>query len=192
MVPVIEENSLVRRFDFSSLITKEDDLNACDIGRKIIEDGGYFTNSPKYQTKENIFARPEPIWLKYRMSFLFSTFMYLGKEAKVSNMMAWIYMTNKSGAEDRDKLWHDHWHPKNPNAKMLSGIWYLHIPNDIKDLEYSGTEIALDGPEGNSKFFIRPHYGQWSLYPSNLYHRPGIVQSDEYRFVLAADIEYLI
>ena len=191
MLPVIEENSLVRRFDFSSLITKQDDSDACEVAKKIIAEGGYFENSPKFQTKENIFARHESVWLKYRMSFLTSVFLYLGHEAKVGNMMAWVYMTNKSGAEDREKLWHDHWHPTNPNAKMLSGIWYLHIPEDVKDLEHSGTEIAPHGPEGEGKFFVRPHYGQWIIYPSQTFHRPGIIQSDEYRFVLAADIEYL-
>lgn len=117
--------------------------------------------------------------------------MYLGREVKVGNMMAWIYMSNLPGAENREKLWHDHWHPKMPNSKMLSGIWYLHIPEDVKDLEHSGTEIAPHGPDGNGKFFIRPHYGQWAIYPSETWHRPGHIQSDEYRFVLAADIEYL-
>lgn len=188
---VIEENSLVHRYNFSSLITKQDDFEACEIARRIVESGGYFENSPKYQTKENIFARPESIWLKYRMSFLTSVFMYLGKEAKVGNMMAWVYMTNKPGAEDPQKLWHDHWHPTNPNAKMLSGIWYLHIPEDVLDIEHSGTEMAPNGVEGDGKFFVRPHYGQWIIYPSQIYHRPGHIQSDEYRFVLAADIEYL-
>ena len=133
---VIDYNDTFRKFDFSSIITKEDDREACDIIKKIIDEGHYFTNSPKYQTKENIFARPEPIWLKYRMSFLFSVFLYLGHEAKVANMMAWSYMTSLDGAEDRDKLWHDHWHPKNAGTKMLSGIWYLHIPDDVQDRDY--------------------------------------------------------
>jgi len=188
---VIEENTLVRRFDFSSFVTPQDNFEACEIAKRIIDGGGYFENSPKYQTKENMFARPEPLWLKYRMSFLTSVFMYLGREAKVGNMMSWVYMTNKSGAENPEKLWHDHWHPTNPNAKMLSGIFYLHIPDDVKDMEHSGTEMAPHGPDGGGKFFVRPHIGHWIIYPSNTWHRPGHIQSDDYRFVLAADIEYL-
>ncbi len=133
MLPVIEENDLVRKFDFSSTISQEDNQEAIGIIKSIIADGNYFTNSPKFQTKENIFARPEPVWLKYRMSFLFSVFMYLGREAKVSNMMAWRFMTNLESAEDREKRWHHHWHPTQPNSKMLSGIFYLHIPEDVKD-----------------------------------------------------------
>jgi len=190
MLPIIEENTLVRKFNFSSLITKQDDSEACNVIRQIVADGNYFTNSPKFQTKENLFARPESVWLKYRMSFIFSVFMYLGREVKVSEMMAWSYMTNLEGAENRDKLWHEHWHPKNPNSKMMSGIFYLHIPDDVKDRDYAGTEIAPHGPEGDGKFYVRPTDGTWLIYPSNTYHRPGIVQSNQYRFILAADIEY--
>ena len=188
---VIDQNNTFRKFDFSSTISKEDNTTAIGIIQNIIADGNYFKNSPKYQTQENIFARPEAVWLKYRMSFLFSAFMYLGREVKVNNMMAWSFMTNLEGAEDRETLWHNHWHPQNPNAKMLSGIFYLHIPEDVKDRDYCGTEMAPNGPNGDGKFFVRPSDYSWLLYPSNQWHRPGVVQSDNYRFILAADVEYL-
>jgi hypothetical protein len=188
---VIDHNETFRKFDFSSVITQSDNDTAIGIIKSIIADGNYFTNSPKYQTKENIFARQEAVWLKYRMSFLFSVFMYLGREVKVSNMMAWSFMTNLQGAEDREKLWHHHWHPSSPNARMLSGIWYLQIPNDVQDLDYCGTEMAPKGAIGDGKFFVRPTMGSWLMYPSDQWHRPGIVQSNNYRFILAADIEYI-
>ena len=188
---VIDQNSTFRKFDFSSLITKEDDRYTCGIIQQIVADGNYFTNSPKFQTKENLFGRKEEIWLKYRMSFLFSAFMYLGREVKVGNMMAWSYMTNLKTHEDRDKLWHNHWHPTNPDAKMLSGIWYLHIPENVRDRDYCGTEMAPNGPEKEGKFFVKPSDGHWLIYPSDRWHRPGIPQSDDYRFIIAADVEYL-
>ena len=117
--------------------------------------------------------------------------MYLGREVKVSNMMAWSYMTNLTTHENRDNLWHEHWHPQNPDAKMLSGVWYLHIPEDVRDRDYCGTEMAPNGPEKDGKFFVKPTDGHWLMYPSDQWHRPGIPQSDRYRFVLAADVEYL-
>lgn len=190
MIPVVNETETFRKFDFSSLITKEDNQTAMSIISDIIDKGDYFKNSPKFQTKENIFARSEPIWLKYRMSFLFSVFMYLGREVRVGNMMAWSFMTNLQGAEDRDNLWHHHWHPSSPNSKMMSGIFYLHIPDDVKDIDYCGTEMAPDGPASENKFYIKPSIGKWLIYPSDQWHRPGIVQSNKYRFVLAADVEY--
>jgi hypothetical protein len=192
MIPVIDQNDTFKKFDFSSVISRQDNDIAIGIIRNIIADGDYFTNSPKYQTKENIFARPEPVWLKYRMSFMFAVFMYLGREVKVSNMMAWSFMTNLESAEDREKLWHHHWHPTHEGAKMLSGVFYLHIPNDVKDRDYCGTEMAPTGPSNEDKFFVRPTDFSWLIYPSNQWHRPGIVQSNNYRFILAADIEYTI
>jgi len=190
MMTVIDSNDTFRKFDFSSTITHSDNQQAISIVKDIVSSGNYFTNSPKFQTKENIFARPEPVWLKYRMSFLFSLFMYLGREVKVSNMMAWSFMTNLQGAEDREKLWHNHWHPQNPNNKMMSGIFYLHIPEDVKDRDYCGTEMAPNGAQSAGKLFVKPSDYTWLMYPSNQWHRPGIVQSNEYRFILAADIEY--
>jgi hypothetical protein len=190
MNPVIDQNDIFKKFDFSSIITELDNQRACEIIKDIIADGNYFTNSPKFQTKENIFARPEPVWLKYRMSFLFSIFMYLGREVKVGNMMAWSFMTNLEGAENRENLWHNHWHPTRPDAKMMSGIWYLHIPEDVQDRDYCGTEMAPNGVDNDGKFFVRPSDFNWLIYPSDQWHRPGIVQSNQFRFVLAADVEY--
>lgn len=191
MKTIIDQNNLIQKFNFLNIITEDDNQEACGIIKSIIESGNYFTNSPKFQTKENIFARSEPVWLKYRMSFLFSVFMYLGREVRVSNMMAWSFMTNLEGAENRENLWHHHWHPTNSNAKMMSGIWYLHIPDDVTNRDYCGTEMAPDGVDSNNKYYIRPKNGHWLIYPSNIWHRPGIVQSNQYRFVLAADVEYI-
>ena len=192
MLKVIDQDAVFRKFDFSSIITEQDNREACKIIKQIIAEGNYFPNSPKFQTKENIFARKESVWLKYRMSFLMSVFMYLGREVKVSNMMAWSFMTNLEGAENRDNLWHNHWHPQNPNARMMSGIFYLHIPKDVKDRDYCGTEMAPNGAEGDGKFFVRPTDGNWLIYPGNQWHRPGIVQSHDYRFILAVDVEYVL
>jgi hypothetical protein len=190
MHTVIDQNDTFKKFDFSSIITPHDNQEAIGIIKNIIAEGNYFTNSPKYQTNENIFKRPEGVWLKYRMSFLMSVFMYLGREVKVNNMMAWSFMTNLEGAENRDNLWHHHWHPTHEGAKMLSGILYLHIPDDVKDYDYCGTEMAPNGPNGEGKLFVKPAEYTWLIYPSDRWHRPGIVQSNQYRFILAADIEY--
>jgi hypothetical protein len=184
---IIDSNNIFKKYDFSSIITAEDNSNAIQCIHSIIDSGNYFTNSPKYQTKENIFGRPEDFWLKYRMSFLFSIFMYLGKEVRVGNMMAWSFMTNLNGVENREDLWHNH---ATPGAKKLSGIFYLHIPNDVTDRDTCGTEMALDGPKGSDKLYVRPSEYSWLIYPSETWHRPGIVQSYNNRFILAADVEY--
>jgi hypothetical protein len=184
---IIDQNDLCRKYDYSSLISAADTHSAIGIINNIIDSGNYFKNSPPYQTNENLFGRPEAVWLKYRMTFLTSVFLYLGREARVSNLQAWSFMTNLSTVEDRNKYWHHH---NKHTGSSMSGIMYLHIPDDVKDFDTCGTEIAPNGPEGDGKFFIRPNYFTWMIYPSKIWHRPGIVQSDQYRFILAADIDY--
>ena len=188
MHTVIDQNEYCRKYDYSSLISATENDTAIGIIKSIIESGNYFKNSPLFQTQENLFGRSEDVWLKYRMTFLTSVFLYLGHEAKVSNMQAWSFMTNLATQEDRDKYWHHH---NKHSGNSLSGIMYLHIPDDVKDFETCGTELAPNGPEGDGKFFIKPSYYSWLIYPSAVWHRPGIAQSDQYRFILAADIDYI-
>ena len=184
---IIDQNEICRKYDYSSLITATENDTAIGIIKSIIESGKYFKNSPPFQTEENLFGRSEAVWLKYRMTFLTSVFLYLGHEARVSNMMAWSFMTKQSTQPDRDTLWHHH---DKHGGQGISGIMYLHIPKDVADSDTCGTEIALNGPAGDQKFFVRPSYYSWLIYPSHLWHRPGIAQSEDYRFILAADVQY--
>lgn len=188
MNTVIDQNELCKKYDYSSLITPADTNQAIGTINKIIDSGNYFKNSPPFQTQENLFARQEACWLKYRMTFLTSVFLYLGQEARVANMMAWCFKTNLATQENRDLYWHHH---NKHSGRSLSGIMYLHIPDDVKDFDTCGTEMAPNGPEGDGKFYIRPSYNTWLIYPSATWHRPGIVQSDQYRYVLAVDIDIL-
>lgn len=175
--------TLVKSYDYSSLITDQDCSEAIACTRQIIDAGNYFKNSPPYQTQENMFGRTESCWLKYRMTFLTSVFLYLGKEHKVANMMSWVYMTNKETQPDRKLLWHHH---DKHGMKGLSGILYLHVPEGGE-----GTEMAPNGPNGEGKFYVGPNKHTWNIYPSETWHRPGINTSDQFRFVLAVDIGYL-
>jgi hypothetical protein len=184
---IVDQNDLCRKYDYSSLITATENESAISTIDSIIEAGHYFKNSPPFQTNQNLFQREEPIWLKLRMTFLASVFMYLGKERKVSNMMAWSFRTNQTTQTDRNNQWHHH---EKHHWSSISGIMYLHIPDDVKDWDTCGTEMAPNGPQGDGKFFVRPSYYTWLIYPSKIWHRPGIPQSDKNRFILAADVEY--
>lgn len=179
---------LVKSYDYSSFITAADIDSAIVDINKIIDNGNYFTNSPRYQTKENIFALQSEHWLKFRMTFLTSVFMYLGQERKVGNMMAWCFKTNRSTEENRDSYWHHH---NKHSGQSMSGIMYLRIPDDVTDLSTSGTEMAPLGPDGDGKFYAGPNDRTWNIYPSQTWHRPGPVQSEQWRYVLAVDIDYV-
>jgi hypothetical protein len=188
---IVDSNEYIDCYDFSSLMSKEDNDQIKMIAKSIIDEGHYFKNSPKFQTKENMFARPEPVFLKMRQSFIFSCFLFLGREVQIKNIMSWVFMTNQQYAEDRDNMWHNHHISDNDGTTdTLSGIWYVHIPKDVSSPVLSGTEFTLGVPNQDETFFMKPKDLTWAIYPSKLYHRPGVSDSDEYRFVFAADMEY--
>lgn len=175
------------KFDFSSVIADADQTTAINQVTDIINSGQYFKNSPRYQTQVNLFGIRDPLWLKFRMSFIFSVFMYLGKEVPIHNLQSWVFMTNNEIPEDRDKLWHTHHYT--PGKTTISGIWYLKIPTDA-DYKSSGTEFAPNGVDAPERFIIEPVQKHWLVYPGRIYHRPMPPQSKEYRYVLAADLEF--
>lgn len=192
MHKIVTSNEYIDQYDFSSLITKEDNQQIQDITKKIIDSGDYFTNSPKFQTKQNLFARPEAVWLKMRQSFIYSCFMFLKREVRIKNIMSWVFMTSAKDVENRDRLWHNHHiSDNNGTTGTLSGLWYVYIPL-TSNPELTGTEFAMDWPEMKDTFFFKPNELTWNIYPSKIWHRPGITDSDEYRFVFAADMEYYL
>ena len=188
---VIENNEYIDQYNFSSLITEEDNKQLSKIASEIISSGDYFTNSPKYQTKQNLFARPEPVFLKMRQSFIYSCFMFLGKEVRIKNIMSWVFMTNNETAEDREIFWHNHHISDNSGiTDTVSGVWYVYIPI-VDNQDLTGTEFSMSGPpDFGDNFFLKPNKLTWNVYPSKLWHRPGICNTSEYRFVFAADMEY--
>jgi hypothetical protein len=187
---IVEKNEYIDLYDFSSLINQQDMYQLKTVVKSIIDSGNYFENSPKFQTKENLFSRQEPVFLKMRQSFIYSCFMFLGQEVRIKNIMAWSFMTNSEVVEDRDKYWHNHHVNDNSGATdTISGIWYVHIPKTLNP-DLTGTEFAMDYPKFDDTFYLKPNQLTWNVYPSKLWHRPGITDSKEYRFVFAADMEY--
>ncbi len=187
---IVEKTEYIDVYDWSSLIKQQDMDQLKTVAKQIIDSGNYFQNSPKYQTKENLFARPEPVFLQMRQSFVYSCFMFLGREVKIKNIMSWVFMTSAKDAEDRNNMWHNHHINDNDGSTdTISGIWYVHIPL-TSNPELTGTEFAMDYPNFNDTFFLKPNRLTWNIYPSKLWHRPGITDSNEYRFVFAADMEY--
>lgn len=188
---IIDSNEYIDKYDFSSLITHTDMIELKGVAKDIIDSGHYFKNSPKFQTMENLFARPEPVFLKMRQSFIYSCFMFLGREVRIKNIMSWVFMTSAAWPEDRAKLWHNHHVSDNDGTTdTVSGIFYVHIPKDVTNYQTAGTEFALNYPNFEQTTFVTPKELTWIVYPSKLWHRPGITDSNEYRFVFAADMEY--
>jgi len=189
MTKIIQENDIFRKYDYSGLMTPADNSHIIATVRDIIAQGNYFDekHSPKYQTKENIFARQTPTFLKLRMTFIMSCFFYLGKEVRIKGINAWSFQTNAGDNLERDRLWHHH--HQDQTYPKLSGIYYVHIPADEPNPDTTGTEFATSG-DLKETFYITPRPYTWLIYPSDVWHRPGISTSQENRYVVAGDMQY--
>jgi hypothetical protein len=155
--------------------------------KHLIEDGKFWTNSPRYQTNINVFGLPGEEWTNLKMSFIWSVFAYLKRDVQIKSVKSWSYMTSlRYTLEDRDTYWHQH---LRTDSKVVSGIYYLQLPQGI-DLSTAGTEFAPNGPEGDGKFFADARLGNWLIWPGSAWHRPGILQSHDDRFIISADLEF--
>jgi len=177
----------IESFDFSTIITQQDHDNCMTDIRQLVADGKYFTNSPLYQTNVNLFAQPGEHWIKFKFSYIMSCFMYLKNEVKIDQIQSWSYMTTDSIKEARDALWHHHQYG---SERTLSGIYYLHIPDDVTDMSTCGTEFALYGPEQPDRWTGPVKQFNWLIYPGKTWHRPCPPQSMKERFVIAADMVF--
>ena len=130
---IIDSNEYIDKYDWTSLIKETDAEQIKTVAKEIIDAENNFKNSPKYQTMENLFARQEPVFLKMRQSFIYSCFMFLGREVRTKNIMSWVFMTNQEGqnSEDKSQLWHNHHvSDNNGTTDTISGIFYVHIPKE--------------------------------------------------------------
>jgi len=172
-------------YDWTSLI----DSNARESMRKdidlLIRNGDYWKNSPPFQTNVNIFGLPDQNWNNLKMSFIWSAFAYMKREAQIKTIKSWGYKTNVDTQENRDTYWHQH---NRPECITLSGVFYLELPQGV-DETTSGTEFAPNGPENHDYFFAPAKVGNWIIFPGKSWHRPGILTSKEWRYIVAADME---
>ena len=175
-------------FDWNMLIDSDARSRMCDEVKTGIDAGKYWKNSPKFQTDWNVFATPTPDFINLKMSFIWSCFAFMNREVQIKNIQSWSFQTSLKTAENRDILWHHHNH--NSETTTVSGVYYLRIPNDVDDLDTAGTELAPNGVEGEGKYITPFKTGHWMIYPGKIWHRPGILQSEKNRYIVAADLEF--
>jgi len=174
-------------YDWNNLIGADSRQRMVADIRKLIDEGHYWKNSPKFQTDVNVFGIPTQDWTNLKMSFIWSCFAYLQREVQIKTIKSWSYMTSLKHPEPRETLWHTH--DRGPGVKTLSAVYYLHLPDEVDTLT-AGTEFAPLGPEKDGHFFAEARVGQWIIWPGKSWHRPGILQSHDDRFIVAADLEF--
>ena len=168
-------------YDWNNLIDEQQRHKMCEVVATGIKEGKFWTNSPKYQTNWNVFQD----FTDLKMSFIWSAFRYLGREVQIKNVQSWSFMTSRKYPEDRENLWHHHHH--DTSVQSVSGVYYVKVPVVKKQC---GTEFAPNGLEDPSRLMLPPKEGEWVIYNSKEWHRPGELLSDKDRFIVAADLQF--
>lgn len=152
---------------------------------------------PKYQTYTFLFNEKTPdiwtnskpyLWAKLKKTFINSCYLYLEtiddfisekKNCNIHSVRAWCYKSNSDNVAENYNPMHSHF------PSFLSGIFYLKMPQDVNHV--IGTEF-----ENTNNFSIRNTIVLndefcWTIFPGHLKHRACQINSNEYRYVIAAD-----
>lgn len=173
-------------YDWNSLINEQSRNCLIRDIENTVKAGKFWHNSPPYQTNINIFSLPSDHWINLKMSFIWSCFAFMGREAQIKSVKSWGYMTNLDTQEDRDIYWHQH---LRQGSQVVSGVYYLNLPDADVDISQAGTEIAPNGVDGKGKYYAEMRIGNWIIFPGKTWHRPGVLTSNNNRFIVAADME---
>lgn len=171
-------------YDWTGLISQEARNQITHDIDLAISEGHYWKNSPPYQTDINMFGLQTQHWNNLKMSFIWSCFAYMQRERQIKTIKSWGYKTNLNTQEDRDTYWHQHMRDEN---LVVSGVYYAKMPMGC-DPATSGTELAHNTPQGDTEY-VPAKEGHWLIFPGKTWHRPGILESNDWRYIVAADME---
>tara|TARA_B100000085_G_scaffold50919_1_gene44193 strand:- start:1000 stop:1614 length:615 start_codon:yes stop_codon:yes gene_type:complete len=182
------------RTDFKGFITPQDHQEMMDSVDMLIENGVYTDNdlTPKYQTSVVLFQdNAPPIWQKLKSTFYQACENYLkatpdftGQQDSLAftHSGAWCYKGWRSLNNNQSNPWHHH------NPAFLSGVYYLKVPGDGSS---GGTEFhdPRTAPALGGRFqSIPPQEYTWAIFPGWLSHKSNFVDTDEARYVIAANM----
>ena len=172
---------MLKKFNFSTFITENDQNNCIELVNNLFSTENWCEAVPKYQTWANLFSYNE--LNSFKMSFIVSCFLYLNKEIKNYEYNCWCYMSfdNIKKSQNNEELWHSH----ERDGHQLTGVYYLQNPKNVPNYHLTGTEFLNENISN-----IIPEDFCWFIFPSHLIHRPGIIQSNQKRYVLSANFKY--
>ncbi len=181
------------RYSCENIINPYDKKDMMDCTDWMIENEMWTDNefTPKYQTDTTIFANnAPPVWHKLRATFFNACREYLKvtpdfcQNADNLNFIssgAWVFKSWKSLNDTQSNPWHDH------NPAFLSGVYYLHDPSDGTT---GGTEFydpRKSEAHGKRMQQVAPVENTWIIFPGWLNHKTWEVESEEPRYVIAAN-----
>ena len=161
----------LHHIDVSHMVSSKDVEDfISNVDRHLETKGHKGGSAPLFQTVGDIFEEP---WAQIlRESFMYACRQITNNVSLMPNPQGWCYKTNHEtySGVDAEDLWHDH-------SIGVSGVFYLRVPDK------TGTEFQeVSIPN------IVPRELHWHLFQSSWVHRPMKVESEDWRYVLAADM----
>lgn len=184
----------VIRFDAADALEPGDvDAMKRDVDA-MIEDGRMMQVNdltPKHQSKPVLFSEGcPPHWARLRSSFMAACSMYIDTvddavknqdKVQPTGCRAWFYKGWGSLNRVETNPWHDH------SPSFISGVFYLDVPGDGKS---GGTVFAdprRNEGRGTRQQEVPPMPLTWVLFPGWLTHRSSNLDTEQPRYVIAAD-----
>jgi hypothetical protein len=169
-------------FNWSHIINDNSIDKCISIIDKLYLNNRYRKDQPLFQTYDDLFLFDE--FYLFKKTFIESCQLLLNNNKFNYSTFCFCYMDYNDNYKllINNQKWHNHL----PNS--LVGVMYLKNPEYLIH-EYSGTEFA--DKNLNSIGFIEPVPYSWHIFSADRMHRPGVIKTNNRRYVLTAVIKIL-
>jgi hypothetical protein len=191
-VTVLNQEHNIKLYDWSDVITEQHNKEICKTAQAMFDNGEYREEYPMYTTSGDPFEdKPDEIWKTMKHTFHASCADYIGRPFKVQSTQSRVTSMMYDPEIDYTEMWHDH-SLEEDTGLAITGVWFLSAPEELIETGRAGTEFAYNWPDISETSFVGPYKLSWVIFPNYLWHAPGQLHATVPRFVLSADIEYML
>jgi hypothetical protein len=193
-IQILDPVNNIKLYNFSSVVTQQHNDEICKVTDKLIDRGEYIKEDhPLYHITGDPFEdRLDEIWKVMKNTFHECCREYIGQPYKILSTQSRVTRMIYDPETDYTEMWHDHIQDDKLDGLSLSAIWYTNIPDELRQTGKAGTEFAFDWPNTDNTVFLGPYDFSWILFPNTLMHRPGVLHSSLPRYVMSADLQYML
>jgi hypothetical protein len=213
-VTILNQEHNIKLYDWSDVITEQHNKDVCKLAQIMFNNGEHEKEDPLFRSVGNPFEdKPDETWKIMKHTFHASCADYIGKpykilatQSRVTSMSQQSCINTNPDAADLDfdetvpldelgigytDMWHDHV-LEDSIGSAVTGVWFLGAPEELIATGRAGTKFAFNWPDVSDVSFIGPHMLSWIIFPNTLWHAPGDLHATLPRFILSADLEYML